>query len=198
MIIAVEAASSDLSLAVADRGGGITGTAAWSSEQRQSAELLPRLLALLREHGLGIDRTTAVAVGTGPGSFTGLRVAMSLAKGLVLARDLALVGVPSLAAWLDAEAEADAAASRAGATEAHLLVRGEADPRIVPADALARLTEGRRVVAPAEVAAASIAQRAAARLERDPHGDDLATLEPRYLRPPRGLATPDEREVRWL
>ena len=47
-----------------------------------------------------------MAVGVGPGSFTGLRVGMGLAKGIALARHVPIVGVPSLVAWLVAEPEA--------------------------------------------------------------------------------------------
>jgi tRNA threonylcarbamoyladenosine biosynthesis protein TsaB len=51
---------------------------------------------LLRESGLSIRQLTAVAVGIGPGSFTGLRIALSYAKGVALATGCGVVGVPSL------------------------------------------------------------------------------------------------------
>jgi tRNA threonylcarbamoyladenosine biosynthesis protein TsaB len=80
MIIAIDAASTDLSVAIANADGSSIDEVAWTSEQRQSAELLPRLLELLETNGRSLHDAAAVATGTGPGSFTGLRVAMALAK----------------------------------------------------------------------------------------------------------------------
>ena len=125
VIIAIDAASTDLSLALAEPDGTLIADDAWSSAQRQSAELLPRLLALLDRVERPLGTTTVVAVGTGPGSFTGLRVAMALAKGLAFGLRIPIVGVPSLEAWLDADPEAVAAIARAGAREAYVLERGE-------------------------------------------------------------------------
>lgn len=51
---------------------------------------------VLTSAGIGIRELAGVAVGIGPGSFTGLRIGLSYAKGIVTATGLALVGVPSL------------------------------------------------------------------------------------------------------
>jgi tRNA threonylcarbamoyladenosine biosynthesis protein TsaB len=51
---------------------------------------------LLRRCGLSVMDLAAIAVGIGPGSFTGLRIALSYAKGVALATGCALVGIPSL------------------------------------------------------------------------------------------------------
>lgn len=114
MIIAVDGASTDLSLALAEPDGTILADDAWSSAQRQSAELLPRLLALVASAERSLSDLRAVAVGTGPGSFTGLRVAMAIAKGLSLGLGRPIVGIASLPAWLEAEPDAVAAVARAG------------------------------------------------------------------------------------
>lgn len=208
MIVAIDGASTDLSVALAAPDGTLVAEDAWSSSQRQSAELLPRLLALLAGAGKPITAVTALAVGTGPGSFTGLRVAMALAKGLAAGLSRPISGVPSLPAWLDAEPDAAAALARAGAREAYVLVRG-GEARILDRDELATLP--RPLVAAAELAtafelegasspraAAAIARRAAQRLVAEPAGDDLATIEPIYLRAPRGAAAESGERVRWL
>lgn len=208
MIIALESASSDPSLALALPDGSPIASDGWRGEGRQASELLPHLLELLADAGRSLHDTTALAVGIGPGSFTGLRVSMSVAKGFSLALGVPLVGVPSLVAWLAAEPSAAAAVARAGAQEAYLLVRGEAAPRIVAAGELAGLLGGSAVVAPTELAEAldllgalspqraaeAVALTAAARLLEEPQGEDLERFEPLYIRAPRG--TEPSAEVR--
>ena len=209
MIIAIDAASTDLSVALAEPDGTLIAEDAWSSAQRQSAELLPRLLALLAGAGRPLSAATALAVGTGPGSFTGLRVAMSLAKGLAIGLTRPAVGVPSLRAWLDADPGATAAVARAGARDAYVLMREADAPRIVDRDELDSLA--RPVIAATELAAAfgldeshpprgagAIARRAAERLAAEPDGDDVRSLEPIYLRAPRGVESESSERVTWL
>jgi len=200
MIIALESASSDPSLALTERDGSLVAGDAWEGEGRQASELLPHLLVLLARAGLTLSAAEAIAVGIGPGSFTGLRVSMSLAKGLALALEVPILGVPSLDAWLAAEPEARAAIARAGAQDAFVLMRGEAMPRIVAAPELASLVGSSPVVAASELAAAfalggarpprgaaaAVALHACRRLAEEPRGDDLERLEPWYLRAPRG------------
>jgi tRNA threonylcarbamoyladenosine biosynthesis protein TsaB len=211
VIVAIDAASSDLSLSLASPDGTVIGHEAWTSPQRQSAELLPRLLDLLASHERGVRDVSALAIGTGPGSFTGLRVSMALAKGLAHALGRPLYGFPSLAAWLDAEPDTLAAVARAGAREAYLLPRGGAGPVVVEREELAARLGGVRVVAPAELVATfgldgaarprgavAMAPVAAARLAVGDPGDELATLEPIYLRAPRGVAVEAEGRVTWL
>ena len=57
-----------------------------------------RLLALVDEVVPGWDAIERIAVGIGPGGFTGLRIGIATARALAQARDLPLVGVSSLAA----------------------------------------------------------------------------------------------------
>ena len=202
MIIAIESASSDPSLALASAEGDLLASDGWAGGGRQASELLPRLLVLLAQAGRDLREATALAVGIGPGSFTGLRVSMSLAKGIALALRLPVVGIPSLGAWLEAEPAAAAAVARAGAQDAYLLTRGTTEPRIVAAADLRALVGGSVLAAPSELAlafelsgtlpphgaAAAIARLAAERLVQDPAGDDLERLEPWYVQAPRGVA----------
>ena len=61
-----------------------------------SETVMPEVDRLLREAGRGRDEVAAVAVGAGPGSFTGVRIAASLAKGLCFGRDRRLFAYSSL------------------------------------------------------------------------------------------------------
>jgi tRNA threonylcarbamoyladenosine biosynthesis protein TsaB len=68
----------------------------WEAGRTQTTSVMPAIDELVRDAGMVPADLTAVAVATGPGTFTGLRVGMSIAKGLVLALGIPLVGVPTL------------------------------------------------------------------------------------------------------
>lgn len=75
---------------------------AYKSEKigRGHAErLAPMVQEVLAEAGLTAKDVDKLTVCTGPGSFTGLRVALAFAKGFALPRKLPVVGLPSLAIW---------------------------------------------------------------------------------------------------
>lgn len=63
-----------------------------------ATELLPAIDALLAEAESGFDQITNVAVGVGPGAFTGLRIGVATARAICTARSIPLTPVSSLAA----------------------------------------------------------------------------------------------------
>ena len=71
------------------------------ARRASNTQLLPRVDALLRDAGISRGQLACVCVGRGPGSFTGVRIAMATAKGIAQALGAALVGVSSLdaVAW---------------------------------------------------------------------------------------------------
>lgn len=71
------------------------------ARRASNTQLLTRIDGLLAECGVGRDDIACVVVGRGPGSFTGVRIAMATAKGIASALGVGLIGVSSLdaVAW---------------------------------------------------------------------------------------------------
>ncbi|MEN8822963.1 MAG: tRNA (adenosine(37)-N6)-threonylcarbamoyltransferase complex dimerization subunit type 1 TsaB [Glaciecola sp.] len=68
------------------------------SPQQQSVNILPMLQAVLDEAGMAKSAIQGIGFGQGPGSFTGVRIAMGMTQGLALGLDIPVVGVSTLAA----------------------------------------------------------------------------------------------------
>jgi tRNA threonylcarbamoyladenosine biosynthesis protein TsaB len=95
MLLAVDTSTAQLGLAVYD-GDQVISEYAWRSHQRHTVELAPAIFELLARCGLKMEDVQALGVALGPGSFTSLRVGLSLVKGLALSRHLPLIGIPTL------------------------------------------------------------------------------------------------------
>ena len=76
--------------------GGVIVEMSIHSETTHSERLLPAIHAVLEAADLRIGDVEGFATGLGPGSFTGLRIALATAKGLVIGTGRPLVGVPTL------------------------------------------------------------------------------------------------------
>lgn len=79
--------------------------------QGHAQRILAMIDALLAAHALPLGGLDAIAAGRGPGGFTGVRLAVSVAQGLALGADLPTVGISNLAAVAQAALVRDAAAS---------------------------------------------------------------------------------------
>jgi tRNA threonylcarbamoyladenosine biosynthesis protein TsaB len=95
MLLAVDTSTAQVGLAVHD-GTQLLGENIWRSKQHHTVELAPAIAELMRRSGLAMDELRALGVAIGPGSFTSLRVGLSLVKGLALACGLPLIGIPTL------------------------------------------------------------------------------------------------------
>ena len=95
MLLALDTATRIASFALHD-GSRVRYEATWEAGRWHTVQLTPRLVAALEDLGLGPEEISGVAVTLGPGSFTGLRVGMAVAKGLALARNIPLLGIPTL------------------------------------------------------------------------------------------------------
>ncbi|MDR1666645.1 MAG: tRNA (adenosine(37)-N6)-threonylcarbamoyltransferase complex dimerization subunit type 1 TsaB [Bacteroidales bacterium] len=72
-----------------------------SEERNHAAMLVPLIDRVLKGAHVGVSQLAAVAVGIGPGSYTGLRIGMSTAKGLCYGAGIPLIAVPTLRAMAD-------------------------------------------------------------------------------------------------
>jgi tRNA threonylcarbamoyladenosine biosynthesis protein TsaB len=96
VILALEAATNCGSLALVAEGRTLAEYSL-NSSTTHSRRLLAGIEWLLDQCGLGWPQIAAIAVSLGPGSFTGLRIALSTAKGLCMAAEKPLIGVETLA-----------------------------------------------------------------------------------------------------
>jgi tRNA threonylcarbamoyladenosine biosynthesis protein TsaB len=95
MILAIDTATQYASLALYSQDG-IYAEESWFAGRNHTVELMPRLTRMLQLAGLKVDDLTALAVSLGPGSFTGVRIGLSIAKGMALPHKLPVIGVPTL------------------------------------------------------------------------------------------------------
>jgi tRNA threonylcarbamoyladenosine biosynthesis protein TsaB len=94
MILAIDTATRSAGLAVHD-GCSVRAEFTWETSDHHTVELMPRIVELLDQINVPIDQLSGVGVSIGPGSFTGVRVGVAVAKGLALARGIPIVGVRS-------------------------------------------------------------------------------------------------------
>jgi len=107
-LLALESSTETLSLALQTEAGlrtfdEVTGPAA-------SQRILPEIQRLLTEAGIKLSALDGIVYGTGPGAFTGVRVAVGVAQGLAFGAHLPVVGISSVlavaeTAWQAAQAE---------------------------------------------------------------------------------------------
>lgn len=95
-LLAIET-STDLA-SVAVMNNGVLFDKEYLGQKNHAQFLLPTIHELMEQSSLGLNQLDAIVFGSGPGSFTGLRIACSIAKGLAYAHDLPLIAVSSLAA----------------------------------------------------------------------------------------------------
>jgi tRNA threonylcarbamoyladenosine biosynthesis protein TsaB len=102
----------------------------------RAATLMEDVDALLRQGGARPDDVEALAVGIGPGSFTGVRIGLAVARGLALALDVPVGGVSTLAALA---AGAPGAVPVVDARRREVFVLREGRPQVGPPGELAFL-----------------------------------------------------------
>lgn len=97
LLLVMDTSTSSMTIAVM-RGGEVLGERSAHGERNHSVHLLPAVQELLHSLELRPRDLAAIAVGAGPGSYTGVRIAVSAAKTMAWALRVPLLGVSSLAA----------------------------------------------------------------------------------------------------
>lgn len=95
MLLAIDTSTRTVGIAIYD-GVQVLCENTWTSHDYHTVELAPAVDDTLARAGVDIQNLKLLAVATGPGSFTGLRIGMALAKGIALARHLPIIGIPTL------------------------------------------------------------------------------------------------------
>ena len=96
-ILALETSAKSVSAAVVENGAPLA-YAYQCTGLTHSRTLMPMVSDMLKNAELSLDDMDAIAVAAGPGSFTGLRIGVSAAKGLAWAKELPCIGVSTLEA----------------------------------------------------------------------------------------------------
>lgn len=95
MLLAIDTSTQWVGLALFD-GAQVAGEMIWRTHHHHTVELAPAVEGLLKRCGFAPTQLSALAVALGPGSFTSLRIGLALVKGMALALNLPVVGIPTL------------------------------------------------------------------------------------------------------
>lgn len=98
MILAINTSTPQFSIALVEWGGPLRAEVILAPGSKKFGDLMPTMHALLKASGTTLQELKGMAVALGPGSFTGLRVGLSMAKGLCHGLGIPIVGVSSMEA----------------------------------------------------------------------------------------------------
>jgi tRNA threonylcarbamoyladenosine biosynthesis protein TsaB len=100
LILAIDTALDACAAGVLDTEAGKLIAQESQAMKRGHAEaLMPLIARVIEQSGIGFKALDRIAVTTGPGSFTGLRVGLSAARGIALAANKPVVGLTTLTAY---------------------------------------------------------------------------------------------------
>ncbi len=99
MILSIESSVHICSVALHDTEGNLLALHELHQQRKQAERLTILIETVLKATQTSFSDLKAIAVGSGAGSYTGLRIGVSTAKGLCTGLDIPLIGVPSLQAW---------------------------------------------------------------------------------------------------
>jgi tRNA threonylcarbamoyladenosine biosynthesis protein TsaB len=94
-LLAIDSSTRTSGLALYDESG-VLFECTWIGTDYHGVDLAPQIQRAVKVCGLKMKELRAVGVALGPGSYTGLRIGLALAKGLAFAHRLSLVAIPTL------------------------------------------------------------------------------------------------------
>lgn len=95
MLLAIDTSTQWIGLALFD-DEQVIGETIWQTHNHHSVELSPAVESLFKRSAINASSLKVLAVATGPGSFTSLRIGLAFVKGLALAMNLPVIGIPTL------------------------------------------------------------------------------------------------------
>ncbi len=95
MLLAIDTATTRASIALHD-GNVLHAECTWEARNRHTVTLVPHIAQLLAASDLVPEDVTALAVCLGPGSYTGVRIGVAMAKGMATVQKLPLIGISTL------------------------------------------------------------------------------------------------------
>lgn len=101
-LLALDTSTRTVGLALYD-GIQVLCETVWTSHDHHTVELAPAVAEALEKANLEAKTLGALAVALGPGSFTGLRIGLALAKGIAIVRHTPIIGIPTLDALAAAQ-----------------------------------------------------------------------------------------------
>ena len=194
LALAIDTSTGDGRIALG-RGDALLETRPLPTRRRHNLELVPTLDALLADHGHSPRDLGELYLSLGPGSFTGLRIALATAKMLALTLRVKLVGVPTLDVLR--EQHPDAMVCLNVKRETAWSAGPGYDPALRPLDEI-RATRLPLVAdtldgaAPARPDVAVLYRLGRSRAAANAYDDPL-TLAPLYIREPEAVILWDER-----
>ena len=139
LILAIDTALDACAAAVLDTDASrLIALESLAMKRGHAEALMPLIARVMKQSGLSFSALDRIAVTTGPGSFTGLRVGLSAARGIALAAGKPVVGLTTLAAYaapVVSEASEQPVISAIDARHDHVyfqVVSGDGDPLIRP------------------------------------------------------------------
>lgn len=91
MILAIKTDNPTAELVLVDESGEVLEHETWLAERRLALELLGRLEALLKRHDASWEDLTGLIVYEGPGSFTGLRIGITVMNTIAYSQNIPIV-----------------------------------------------------------------------------------------------------------
>jgi tRNA threonylcarbamoyladenosine biosynthesis protein TsaB len=95
MLLALDTSTRTMGVCLYD-GARVLAELLWTTQDYHTVELAPAVVATLTKADISASDLNVLAVATGPGSFTGLRIGLALAKGLSLANHIPIIGIATL------------------------------------------------------------------------------------------------------